>query len=98
MTENKRREPTLADVMREIKRCRKEAAKSRIEEFNRAVVFMIVAFGASIALFGLSYVPEPQLSIWSNWLRAGPAIAVGVFLMILAAHMAGKKRKNVSKD
>jgi hypothetical protein len=104
MTGNKTREPTLAEVMKEIKKYKDETTKYKDEtikgiigESKKAMLLTLAAFGASIVFFGLSYFWQRITSTWGIGLTTIPIVAVGLLVMIEAALIANRMKKD-SKD
>jgi hypothetical protein len=81
MTTNETREPTLAEIMEEIKKSRDEVVKN-IEISRLAMWLTPVAVASSLALFGLGQIRGVPLSDWQHWWVGALDIILGVVMII----------------
>lgn len=92
MEGKEKEEPTLNEIMKEIKKSRDEATKS--SEGSRISIWLTTAaFGGSIALVGLSYFMRFLSSSWDIMSSAIFISAVGFGFMAWSRHMA-RRRQN----
>jgi hypothetical protein len=87
MAENEGREPTLAEIMEEIKKSRDETMK-RIEGSRIAMWITPAAFGGSITLFGLASLLTVPISAWNVWWPDAVIMVMGLGFMFWARSMA----------
>jgi len=88
MTENETRQPTLNEIMEEVKKSKDEVIKE-IESSRISMWLTPAAFGASVALFGLALLTTGTWDIYSS----GIISAVGLAFMMWARHMAKKAQR-----
>ncbi|MFW6105395.1 MAG: hypothetical protein ACOC7P_02310 [Chloroflexota bacterium] len=104
MAANETREPTLAEIMKEIRDSKDETIKN-IESLRRSMLPTHVAVGIAITFFGLSYF-LPRLEtitlgtsdLWDilGILISAIPMAVGVIVMILGGRSYVKKGKTTA--
>ena len=87
MAGNETREPTLGEIMEEIKKSKDETMK-RIEGSRIAMWLTPAAFGGSIALFGLTRLIRVPISDWGGLWPEGVIVVVGLGFMFWAQRMA----------
>ncbi len=89
MTENETRQPTLNEIMEEIKKSRDDAMKE-IESSRISMWLTPAVFGASIAIFGISYLARLTTSTWGIYSLGIPIFVIGLAFMVWARRMAKK--------
>jgi hypothetical protein len=92
MATNETREPTLAEIMEEIKKSKNETIK-KIEGSRIAMWLTPAAFGGSIALFGLARLVGVPLSTWRVWWPDAVIVVVGLGFMFWAQRMATRAQR-----
>jgi len=92
MAGNETREPTLGEIMEEIKESKDEAIKSG--EGSRIAMWLTpAAFGGSIALFGLARLAGVSLSDWGVWWPDALIAIAGLVFMFWSRHMATRAQE-----
>jgi len=89
MEANERREPTLAEIMEEIRKSKDDVIMN-MEVYSLTTWFTPLAIGLSICLFGIGALTSALVSGWGSWWLDAIVIAWGVGLMLYAT--IGRRR------
>ena len=92
MAEKERREPTLSEVMEEIRRLRDESAKG-MERSSMAIWLTPFTVGIAIGLFGLGRLVGVGVKDWYLWWPDAVTLCIGLWIMFWARHKVRVREK-----
>jgi hypothetical protein len=96
MAGNETREPTLTEIVEEIKKSKDETIR-KLEGSRVAMWLTPAAFGGSIALFGLARLVGVQLTAWRAWWPDAGIVIIGLGFMFWARHMATRAQQQFKR-
>lgn len=92
MAGNEKREPTLSEVMEEIKRLREESGKG-MESSSMAIWLTPLSVGIAIGLFGLGGLIEVGIKDWGLWWPDACILCIGIWLVFWSRHKVKEMEK-----
>lgn len=92
MAGNETREPTLGEVMEEIKKLRNESAKD-MERSSMTIWLTPLAVGIAIGLFGLGRLIEVEFGDWRLWWTDAATLGIGLWMIFWARNKVRVREK-----
>jgi len=92
MAGNEKKEPTLGEVMEEVKKLRNESAKD-MESSSIQIWLTPVAIGIAIGLFGLGRLIEVEFEDWRLWWPDAAILGIGLWMIFWARNKVRVREK-----